>query len=1042
MRGGCAPLPRSRGLAAVYWATSLQPRPLSPCECPALAGLPISPIVSPTPLFELAQRYDVLEEIGRGGHAVVYRAHDRLLMRDVAIKLLNRGTDTELALARFTQEVRVTASLEHAHILHVHDTGRHVGQPYLVMELAPDGTLASRIAREGQLPVEDALQIARDISLALSYAHKQNILHRDIKPANILLGRGGALLADFGVALVTSNSIDDRLTYTGVAVGTVQYMSPEQLCAERDIDARSDQYSLACVLYEMLAGVRPHIAASAESLRLQRIAGRHLSVREHRPSVPVPVDLALQRALSPMPADRFRDIDAFYAAITFMEAPNPAIPGSGGYALQGVSSETPSVASTMAASRTAANGGTASRVRVLAPLMLVLLLVAAGVAYAWKGRTPASDGAAGMVSVLVEPIAENADTASWRVRVHRSLHNELGAWPGVRVVERVRANDTTAMRMTPSVAMLGDSLRMLLDVQRGGGAAVQRVSALVAVRDAGNPGMVIASLVREALAGAREAEAPGMQGLPERSLVALRAHVRGHMMLRAGHLDSAETSFRASVQAAPRFGHAAYWAAQTVAWRTPSDVGAWSALTATAVRSGVMHGMDSMFAQALAHLARQEYAQACRVYQDITSQDAEAWVAWYGQGDCVRFDSLVVRTPAGLAFRSSSWQALQAYRRWSAVVPTSPLHAALFAPVMRATYAVSSQSRPGIGDDGARTPYFAMPSLVADTLAFFPVRAEEFQRGAPGSVPTTWQPAMTAGRNTALDITQRWTDRSPESADAWFHRAIALELAGRNSKSDAVSADAALDSAESRYPSSRRRVAILVARVRVALRRGDVDVAMQLARAAIADTGMATSLSALAPLAAFVGDLDATRRFSRLSRGVNASLPAALADSLFEFRLRAELGECIGLAERKRAIDALFVQSVPSPQQPAVRSGVLMSEYRNAVPCLGPSALDSFAPRIPRDSAYARLALGDAPGARRILQAARAGRSGATSSRITWDYLYAESWALARAGDSAAARAQLRSAVGDIASMSLYTLDFTAQAAGLRRGLALLDSLR
>ncbi len=1006
----------------------------------ASAAHPGSKRVSPTPLFELAQRYDVLEEIGRGGHAVVYRAHDRLLLRDVAIKLLNRGTDSELAQARFTQEVRVTASLEHAHILHVHDTGRHEGQPYLVMELAPDGTLASRLAREGQLPVDDALQIARDISLALSYAHRKGILHRDIKPANILLGRGGALLADFGVALVTSNPVDERMTYTGVAVGTVQYMSPEQLCAERDIDARSDQYSLACVLYEMLAGVRPHIAASTESLRLQRIAGRHLSVREHRPSVPEAIDVALQRALSPMPADRFRDIDAFRAALTPQETSNAVIPGRS--ALRSMSSESPSVVGTSDTTAAAVSIEQSSRVRRFAPVVMVLLLVAAGVAYAWRGGDVAGDGASGLLTVAVAPISATADSTAWPARVQRALQSELGAWPAVRVTERVRADDTAALRMTPSVAVLGDSLRILLEVQRAGGAAVERVSALVAVRDLENPGSVIAPLVREALAGASESDAPGMHGLPERSLLALRAHARGHAMLRAGHLDSAETLFRASVQAVPRFGHAAYWAAQVVFWRTPTELATWSALNESAMRSGALHGADSMFAQALAHMADQAYPEACRVYRDITSRDAESWVAWYGQGDCVRFDSMVVRTPTGLVFRSSSWQGLQAYRRWSATVPTSALHAALFAPVMRATYAFSSQSRPGIGDDSTRTAYYAMPSLIADTLAFFPVLADEFWRGAAGSVPTTWQPAMSLGRSIALDMTQRWTARSPESADAWFHRAKALELAGRNSRREAVSADVALDSADSRSPSAPMRVAIHIARVRVALRRGEFDAATQLARAAIADTTNVSPQAALAPLAALIGDLDATRRFSRLGRSVDATLPSALADSLFEFRLRAELGLCSGLDARKDAIHALLAQSVPVPRQAAVRNERLLAVYRNAVPCLGPTALDGFAPLIPTDSAYARLAAGDLLGARRILQAARAGRSGATSASVTWDHLYAESWALANAGDSATARAQLQGAIDDIASMSMYTLDFTAQAAGLRRGLALLDSLR
>ena len=242
--------------------------------------------MSLVPPFLLLDRYDVTDEIGHGGHAIVYRAHDRLLDREVAVKLLRDESLSSDTIARFRQEVQVTAQLEHAHILHVYDTGAYEGRPYIVMELASGRTLADRLTREGQLPLADALQIARDVGLALAHAHARGVVHRDVKPENILLGDGGAILADFGIARVTQDILTQMITSTGTTVGTVQYMSPEQLCAEPNIDARTDQYSLACVLYEMLAGVRPHIAATFEGLRLLRMSGQHVPVSAHRPSVP------------------------------------------------------------------------------------------------------------------------------------------------------------------------------------------------------------------------------------------------------------------------------------------------------------------------------------------------------------------------------------------------------------------------------------------------------------------------------------------------------------------------------------------------------------------------------------------------------------------------------------------------------------------------------------------------------------------------------------------------------------------------------------
>ena len=271
--------------------------------------------MSLVPPFLLLDRYEITAEIGRGGNAVVFRAHDRVLDRAVAVKVLRDDSLSSDTLVRFRQEVRVTARLEHAHILHVYDTGEYEGRPYIVMELASGRSLHERLEREGQLPIMDALQITRDVGLALAHAHARRVVHRDVKPENILLASGGAILGDFGIARVTTEDIARKITSTGTAVGTVLYMSPEQLCAEPNIDERSDQYSLACVLYEMLAGVRPHISASFAGLRMLRMTGQHLPVSAHRPRVSPAVSNAIITAMSPLVADRFRNMDDFLAAL-------------------------------------------------------------------------------------------------------------------------------------------------------------------------------------------------------------------------------------------------------------------------------------------------------------------------------------------------------------------------------------------------------------------------------------------------------------------------------------------------------------------------------------------------------------------------------------------------------------------------------------------------------------------------------------------------------------------------------------------------------
>ena len=241
--------------------------------------------------FRIDRRYTLVAEIGHGAHAVVYRAADALLQRDVAIKMLREDVLESDVGARFAQEIRISSRLDHPHIAHVRDTGEWMGRPFFVTELASDASLDARMAREGPLGVDEAVTIAVQLAEALHYAHQQGIVHRDVKPENVLMSGDGALLADFGIARAVGMLTEKALvTSTGIAVGTLLYMSPEQICAEKHIDGHSDQYSLGLVLYEMLTGVRPHQSASVEGLRSLRLAGKQHAAHFHRPSVPANVN--------------------------------------------------------------------------------------------------------------------------------------------------------------------------------------------------------------------------------------------------------------------------------------------------------------------------------------------------------------------------------------------------------------------------------------------------------------------------------------------------------------------------------------------------------------------------------------------------------------------------------------------------------------------------------------------------------------------------------------------------------------------------------
>jgi len=263
----------------------------------------------------LADRYAIEAEIDAGGMATVYRARDLKHDRTVAIKVLRPDLAEAIGADRFLREIRTTANLSHPHILPLHDSGEADGLLYYVMPFLEGESLADRLDREGQLPVEDAVQIAREVAEALDYAHEKGVTHRDIKPANILLERGHALLADFGIAQAKASADETRLTGMGMSPGTPAYMSPEQISGQGKVDGRSDQYALACVLYEMLAGHPPFTAENVQTVMRQHLAAVAPKVTGARTSVPAGVAKAVHRALAKGPADRFRAMAEFEKAL-------------------------------------------------------------------------------------------------------------------------------------------------------------------------------------------------------------------------------------------------------------------------------------------------------------------------------------------------------------------------------------------------------------------------------------------------------------------------------------------------------------------------------------------------------------------------------------------------------------------------------------------------------------------------------------------------------------------------------------------------------
>ena len=289
----------------------------------------------------LSGKYEIEREIGRGGMATVYLARDRRHDRPVALKVFDPELGALLGAERFLAEIRVTANLQHPHLLPLFDSGavpaRHPDSEsraergdgegpsflYYVMPYVAGETLRARLQREKQLPVDDAIRLTSAVASALDYAHRHGVIHRDLKPENILLHDGQPLVADFGIALALSRAAGARITQTGISLGTPHYMSPEQATGDRQVDGRTDIYSLGCVLYEMLTGEPPHPGGTAQAIIAKVLTETPRPVRVLRPTVPARVDAAIERALAKLPADRFATPQEFVAALEGRINPQP-----------------------------------------------------------------------------------------------------------------------------------------------------------------------------------------------------------------------------------------------------------------------------------------------------------------------------------------------------------------------------------------------------------------------------------------------------------------------------------------------------------------------------------------------------------------------------------------------------------------------------------------------------------------------------------------------------------------------------------------------
>jgi tetratricopeptide (TPR) repeat protein len=514
----------------------------------------------------LSDRYTIERELGRGGMATVYLAQDRKLGREIALKVLRPEIAASLGAERFLREIEIAAKLSHPNILPLHDRGEADGQLYYTMPLVEGESLRDRLEREKQLPLEDALRITREVADALSYAHSRGVVHRDIKPENILFVSRHAVVADFGIARAVIQSGGESLTETGLAVGTPAYMSPAQGAGDRDVDGRSDLYSLACVLYEMLGGEPPHTGPTPQAIMVRKLADEVRSLRPIRSGVTSELEAAINRALARTPADRYATCEDFISAI---EAPGSVV------------------------ASVVRKGG--PRRRHVAGL-IVLAIAAVVVYFGARWMFPPSPTAVDRLGIAVFPFRPTGGgAAEWSEALADLLATALDGTPGVRVAdpwslwsplrlepsaraespdpadaERLALRAGVSRYVLGSALLAGNQLNVTLRLYEAGASQPVNTSSESAPLDS-LPSLVdrmAVGLIGRIWSAADGPAVRAVESYATPSVDALKAYLRAREAMRRGHVEEAEAAIDSALELDSAFALALVEAIRIKSWAT------------------------------------------------------------------------------------------------------------------------------------------------------------------------------------------------------------------------------------------------------------------------------------------------------------------------------------------------------------------------------------------------------------------------------------------------------------------------------------------
>ena len=992
--------------------------------------------------------------------ATVYLARDLKHHRRVALKVLRPELTLALGPDRFLQEIEIAAQFAHPHIVPVFDSGEAEGFLYYVMPYVAGESLRTRLIREGQLPVEDALEIACEVANALAYAHAQGIVHRDIKPENILFADGHAMVADFGIAraitaVVASGS--DRLTGAGLALGTPLYMSPEQAAGHLRLDGRADVYSLGCVLYEMLAGEPPFVGPTPQAVILQHAQNSPEPLSRKRPGVPEQVEQAVTKALYKLPADRFAGAAEFAAALPRHHTPQtPTTP---------LKTQRPAWLSRHIS-------------RVTWAVIGALTLAGALIATAFSRRSaPTLDASLYMVL----PFRHRAQSAPMLLngdQCESLLHDALARWRGVQMVDPLWVADARSRRggsssIEDGVAIarqrragrvvLGEVWQFKDTIYVRGllyDAARQRLVKEQSVRiapDLSDAQARFRELADSLLIGGGAAAGAPPRGGGRLSLPAWHAFQDGYAALQRWDLDSAKARLQQALAIDPTYGMAQLWLAQVLAW-AGDDAKSWRSYAAGALASNdSLAPRDRQLAEGLLALAETRFPQACEKFKAILQRDSLDFAAWFGLGECQGKDPLVLRdagSQSGWRFRGSYEGAVNAYRRALEIVPS--VHLAFkgeaYTRLPDLLYTETNHIRRGYALTPDTVRFGAFPSMSRDTLEFLPRPLTEVVAAEPGAIPASVTAAVGRNRELMREIAVTWVRAFPDRADAHETLALVLETLGELTagRSKDFSAVNEIRRARATATDSSQRLRLANIETRFLLKSEQMAAARALADSVLRANPNPTLDDArqLRGLAALTGQAHLAARLQRRAapdytfltpEWQEVNVPLQLTEAALGLFAYSAFGTPL---DSLVALEQRVERLIPSYVQPAMRGrarqamldmpAVLAFPERGARPMHRSKAGGNY-----RLTMQWALAEGDTAGVREQFRKLREVQRDIRPGDVAFDGTFHEAWLLLAIGDTAEATHLLDLSLEALPTLGTDLIDQLPEVATLVRGMAL-----